>query len=60
VSVSSSGAASATKILQSSGNAVLDRDAVNLAKENGYEPAMRNCKPVAGTYTFVFTSAGAK
>jgi TonB family protein len=58
VLVSPSGAVTRATIATSSGNTVLDRAAVKLAKESSYEPAMRNCKPVAGIYHFMFSSAG--
>jgi TonB family protein len=60
VAVSPTGAVTSAKVAHSSGNAALDRAAVKLAKESGYEPAMRNCKPVAGTYLFMFNSSGVK
>jgi TonB family protein len=58
VSVSAAGAVTATKIRQSSGNAAFDRIAVKLAKESGYQPALRNCKPVGGTFLYMFSSTG--
>jgi TonB family protein len=59
VSVAATGVVTSAKIARSSGNAILDRAAVKMAKESAYEPAMRNCKPTAGTYHFMFTSTGA-
>jgi TonB family protein len=58
VSISPSGAVTGAKIGKSSGNTTLDRAALKMAHESAYEPAMRNCKPVAGKYLFIFTSSG--
>ena len=58
VAVSPKGAVTSAKIAKSSGNTALDRAAVKMAEESAYEPAMRDCKPVAGMYLFMFSSAG--
>jgi TonB family protein len=58
VSVSPKGDVIGAKVNTSSGNTALDRAAVKLARESEYSPAMRNCKPVAGTYLFMFRSTG--
>ncbi len=58
VAVSSKGTVTSAKIAKSSGNAALDRAAMKMAEESAYEPAMRDCKPVAGMYLFMFSSAG--
>jgi TonB family protein len=60
VSVSPTGAVTAATISQSSGNATFDRAAITAAKESGYTPAMRNCKPVAGFYLFKLSNPGVK
>jgi TonB family protein len=60
VSVSPTGNVTAATVATSSGIAILDRAAVKAAKESGYEPAMRNCKPVAGMYLFKLSTAGAE
>lgn len=49
VNVSSSGAVTAVWIVKSSGDAAVDHGAVRIARESLYAPAMRKCKPVAGT-----------
>ncbi len=58
VTVSAKGAVTGAKIAKSSGNAALDRAGLKIAEDSAYEPAMRDCKPVAGKYLFMFSSAG--
>lgn len=58
VSVSASGMVSGTKVAQSSGDVEFDRAAAKVAQESAYAPAMRNCRPVAGTYRFMLSSSG--
>lgn len=57
VSVSASGTVTGTKVAQSSGDAGFDRAATKAAQESAYAPAMRNCRPVAGTYRFMLSSS---
>lgn len=56
VSVSASGTVTGAKIAKSSGNAAFDAAAVRVAKQSTYAPAIRNCKPVAGTYRFMLST----
>jgi periplasmic protein TonB len=41
-----------TSVSQSTGNASLDLVAVSMARDARYAPALHDCKPVAGAYTF--------
>jgi TonB family protein len=40
-------------IAKSSGAYILDRAAINAAKQSSFRPELRDCAPVAGTYLFV-------
>ncbi len=58
VSVSASGTVTGTKVAKSSGDVEFDRAATKVAKDSAYAPAMRNCRPVAGTFRFMLSSSG--
>lgn len=53
VQVSPLGTVLGAKVAKSSGNAGFDRAVIMLAKKNIYAPAVRNCKPVDGTFRFM-------
>ncbi len=46
------GQVTGTSVAQSTGNSSLDLVAVGMARDVRYTPALRDCKPVAGVYTF--------
>jgi TonB family protein len=50
VNIGPDGSLLATFIAQSSGNGLLDLEALRVAREARYAPAMSNCEPVAGSY----------
>ncbi len=52
VQLDPSGQVTGTGIVQSTGNSSLDVVAVAMARDARYSPALRNCKQVAGDYTF--------
>lgn len=52
VQLDAGGQVTRTGITQSSGNSSLDLVAVAMARDSRYSPALRDCKPVAGAYTF--------
>jgi TonB family protein len=62
LTVTASGRPSAMSISQSSGNADLDRAALDAARKSTYASAAENCKPVASSYRFnvIFSTAGAQ
>jgi periplasmic protein TonB len=52
VQLDPSGAVTDTSVSQTSGNSSLDLVAVAMAHDAHYAPALRDCKPIAGIYTF--------
>lgn len=52
VQLDPSGQVTGTGVEQSTGNSSLDLVAVGMARDARYSPALRNCKPIAGDYTF--------
>jgi periplasmic protein TonB len=52
VQIDATGRVAGTNVTQSSGNSSLDLVAVSMARDARYTPALRDCKPVAGAYTF--------
>ncbi len=52
VQLDASGQVTGTGVTQSTGNSSLDLVAVGMARDARYTPALRNCKPIAGDYTF--------
>jgi periplasmic protein TonB len=52
VQLDPSGAVTDTSVTQTSGNSSLDLVAVAMARDARYTPALRDCKPIAGIYTF--------
>ncbi len=52
VQLDPSGQVTGTGVVQSTGNSSLDLVAVGMARDARYSPALRNCKPIAGDYTF--------
>ncbi len=52
VQLDPSGQVTGTGVVQSTGNSSLDVVAVAMARDARYSPALRNCKPIAGDYTF--------
>jgi periplasmic protein TonB len=52
VELDSSGQVTGAGVKQSTGNSSLDLVAVQMARDARYSPALRDCKPVAGTYAF--------
>jgi TonB family protein len=53
VDLDSAGVVQNASIAKSSGEYVLDRAAINAAKQSSFRPEVRDCAPVAGTYLFV-------
>jgi TonB family protein len=53
VTISPAGAVVAESIVQTSGIAEIDRDALRVARETTYEPQIEDCRPVLGTYKYV-------
>jgi periplasmic protein TonB len=52
VQLDPSGAVTDTSVTQTSGNSSLDLVAVAMARDARYTPALHDCKPIAGIYTF--------
>jgi periplasmic protein TonB len=52
VALDPNGQVTGTGVMQSTGNSSLDLVAVGMARDARYTPALRNCKPIAGDYTF--------
>ena len=52
ITLSASASVQDASILQSSGNSAIDRAAIVAARQSSYAPAIENCQPVAGTYSF--------
>ena len=52
VNISSTGAVTGAAIHKSSGYPAIDNAALDAARKSTYDPAKRDCKPVAGTYLF--------
>lgn len=52
VTIASNGAVSKAVVDHSSGNAQVDAAVLKAATTSTYSPALKNCKPVAGAYTF--------
>jgi TonB family protein len=52
VQLDPSGAVTDTSVSQTSGNSSLDLVAVAMAHDARYSPALHDCKPIAGIYTF--------
>lgn len=52
VSIASNGSVQQVKIAQSSGDATVDKAAMDAAKASTYAQATRNCAPVPGKYLF--------
>lgn len=52
VELSRAGDVLAVSVFRSSGSRVLDRAALNAAKQSTYAPKMINCIPAAGRYLF--------
>ncbi|MFY9664463.1 MAG: TonB family protein [Candidatus Cybelea sp.] len=52
VELDSSGQVTGAGVKQSTGNSSLDLVAVQMARDARYTPALRDCKPIAGTYAF--------
>jgi periplasmic protein TonB len=52
VRLDSAGSVTNTAVTQSTGNSSLDLVAVGMARDARYSPALRDCKPVPGAYTF--------
>ncbi len=52
VQIDPSGQVTGTGVIQSTGNSSLDVVAVAMARDARYSPALRDCKPIAGDYTF--------
>jgi len=52
VQLDPSGQVTGTGVVQSTGNSSLDVVAVAMARDARYSPALRDCKPIAGAYTF--------
>ncbi len=50
VTISPGGALESARIEHSSGNGAIDREALRVARTSTYSPAMRECKPVTGSY----------
>ena len=53
VDLDAGGGVRETSVWRSSGVPLLDRAAVKAAQESRFQPEIRNCAPVAGTYLFV-------
>jgi periplasmic protein TonB len=47
-----SGQVTSASVTQSTGNSSLDLVAVSMARDTRYTPALHDCKPIAGAYTF--------
>jgi periplasmic protein TonB len=52
VDLDSTGQVTGAGVKQSTGNSSLDLVAVQMARDARYSPALRDCKPIAGTYAF--------
>jgi periplasmic protein TonB len=52
VQLDASGAVTETSVTQTSGNPSLDLVALAMARDARYAPALHDCKPIAGIYTF--------
>lgn len=52
VQLDDTGAITTAAVSQSTGNPALDDVAVTMAKGARYAPALKDCKPIAGDYTF--------
>src|SRR6185437_10715025 len=52
VSVSATGHVSGTSVYKSSGDAALDHAAIVAAMASTYQPAIKDCKAVTGSYLF--------
>lgn len=52
VTLSASGSVISVKLVQSSGNFAIDREAKRAARDTTYYPKIVNCKPVASQYIF--------
>ncbi len=52
VQLDPSGGVTDTSVTQTSGNSSLDLVAVAMARDARYTPALHDCKPIAGIYTF--------
>lgn len=52
VQLDATGEVTKTDVTQSTGNSSLDLVAVTMARDARYSPALHDCKPIAGAYTF--------
>jgi protein TonB len=52
VQIDPTGQVTGTGVVQSTGNSSLDLVAVTMARDARYSPGLRDCKPIASTYTF--------
>ena len=52
VTLSATGSVISVKLVQSSGNFAIDREAKRAARDTTYYPKIVNCKPVASQYIF--------
>ncbi|MGB6602441.1 MAG: TonB family protein [Candidatus Cybelea sp.] len=52
VQLDATGQVTGAGVKQSTGNSSLDLVAVGMARDARYSPALRDCKPIAGTYAF--------
>lgn len=52
VQLDASGGITDTSVTQTTGNSSLDLVAVAMARDARYSPALHDCKPIAGIYTF--------
>jgi TonB family protein len=52
VQLDPAGQVTSTDVTQSTGNSSLDLVAVGMARDARYAPALHDCKPIAGEYTF--------
>jgi TonB family protein len=52
VLLDATGQVTSAGVTQSSGNSSLDLVATAMARGARYTPALHDCKPIAGTYTF--------
>ena len=55
VTVAPDGSVTKTEIVQSSGDATLDRSVVGAAKKSTYSPKVASCQAVTGTYVYEAT-----
>jgi len=58
VSIATDGTVTASRILQSSGNALLDRTALATASATRFRPEIRDCVAVPGSYIYEINFSG--